>query len=179
MNEELSSTQKRVNVMKRKASVQHTRHERDYILDQSALGLKPSQIQSQWDGADPPGLDYIHGVVNDERRRSRLNLPEYEALHELCETMAGKRVMLCMVPDPDLDPAGVTSDLPIGALHLVMCCTIEMIDRVCDCLGLGIDTKWRTCEGGKGQFGFRFLLLFVPSKFLTLRVRVLGAQGAV
>jgi hypothetical protein len=133
---------------KRKGAAQYTEADRDRILERSALGLQPSTIQAEW-GAHAPGLDYIHGVVNNERRRTRLNLPPYEAMHELCQRDNGKRVMLYLVADPDLDPRHrSSSSVPLAALHLVMCADIDMVDSIIMAVGLGIDTKWRTCEGG-------------------------------
>ena len=148
LNQELKCKIRSANVLKRKATDKHTHSERETILDCLAAGLQASQIQSQWVG-EPPDLDYIHSVINAERVRSRVNLPEYEALQSMCESAAGKRVMLCLIPDPQLDPSETPSELPFEALHLVMCCTLTMVDRLCECIGIGIDTKWRTCEGGK------------------------------
>ena len=107
--------------------------------------FQAAQIQSEWQGdaaEPPPHLDYIHGVINDEKRRTRLDMPEYQALDVLCQRDNGKCVMLYMVPDPELDPNDTSSDLPLGALHLVMCCTVptpdkEVARKSFSCLSLG------------------------------------------
>lgn len=55
-----------------------------------------------------------------------------------------QRVMLYLVNDPDVNPDDYIDGyaLPCGALHLVMCATIPMIDALCMATGIGVDTKW-------------------------------------
>ena len=38
--------------------------------------------------------------------------------------------------------------MPIGALHMVVCATIAMVDLLLTAIGIGIDTKWRTRTDG-------------------------------
>ena len=98
----------------------------------------------------PPPLGYIQQVIDEERRRTRARLPPYEAVHLMCRDLLAEqhRVILYLVPDPDLDPADFTSGLgvPVGALHIVVCSTPEMIESVRTAQALGADTKWRTRE---------------------------------
>ena len=100
----------------------------------------------------PPPLGYIQQVIDEERRRTRAGLPPYEAVHLMCRDLLAEqhRVILYLVPDPDLDPADFTGGLgvPVGALHIVVCSTPEMIESVRTAQALGADTKWRTREGG-------------------------------
>ena len=91
-------------------------------------------------------------MIDEERRRTRAGLPPYEAVHLMCRDLLAEqhRVILYLVPDPDLDPADFTGGLgvPVGALHIVVCSTPEMIESVRTAQALGADTKWRTREGG-------------------------------
>ena len=146
LHEQVLDQERVVRLAAMASSTQHSRAVRDQILQLMACGCAPSEIQSRWniEASPMPTLMYIHGVVNEERRRGRLALPPYEAMHVMCKDMADDRkVMLYLVADPNAD-----STDSVDALHLVMCCTPSMIDRLRGANGLGLDTKWRTCEGG-------------------------------
>jgi hypothetical protein len=97
-----------------------------------------------------PPLEAIQYTMDNERRRTRCGLEAYESVHWMCRDLlvSQQRVMLYLVNDPVVNPDNYTdgSALPFGALHLVMCATIAMIDTLCMATGIGVDTKWRTRE---------------------------------
>ena len=97
-----------------------------------------------------PPLEAIQYTMDNERRRTRCGLEAYEAVHWMCRDLLADqhRVMLYLVSDPDVNPDDYADGfaLPVGALHLVMCATIAMIDALCKATGIGVDTKWRTRE---------------------------------
>ena len=97
-----------------------------------------------------PPLEAIQYTMDNEWRRTRCGLEAYEAVHWMCRDLLAsqQRVMLYLVNDPDVNPGDYTDGyaLPCGALHLVMCATIAMIDVLCKATGIGVDTKWWTRE---------------------------------
>ena len=151
VHEEILVQERAVRVAAIGAGVRHSQAERDKILELMAYGCAPSEIQSRWNShvdGECPELMYIHGVVNEQRRRGRLAMPPYEAIHVMCKHLAtDQKVMLYMSADDTLDPDSDSSD-DVRALHLVMCCTLEMVDQLVGADGIGLDAKWRTCEGG-------------------------------
>ena len=73
-------------------------------------------------------------MIDEERRRTRARLPPYEAVHLMCRDLLAEqhRVILYLVPDPDLNPADFTGGLgvPVDALHIVVCSTPAMVDAL-------------------------------------------------
>ena len=68
----------------------------------------------------PPPLSYIQQVIDRERRDTRAGLPQYEALHLMCRDLLAEehRVILYLVPDPNLDPTDFTGGRSGADLHV-------------------------------------------------------------
>ena len=58
-------------------------------------------------------------------------------------------MILYMVLDPAIDPADYEDvSVPVGALHIVVCSTPAMVDKLTTAHGIGVDTKWWTSKSG-------------------------------
>ena len=118
------------------------------------------------------GNMHIQYTMDNERRRTRCGLEAYEVVHWMCRDLLADqhRVMLYLVSDPDVNPDDYADGfaLPVGALHLVMCATIAMIDALCKevlvvqrdiCSGLrdrfvrDLGRRWALCSFERVDFG--------------------------
>jgi hypothetical protein len=150
MRQQLGNAQYRFRVLKRgleaeavRQNVSKATHEK--ILELSSMGINAGHIQMRL-GEDAPRREYIRGVINKERRRTRLQTPPYEAVHTLALADQG-RIILYLVADPKVTVPD-NSTLPVGATHLVMIATAEMVDFLAHATGIGLDAKWRTRDDG-------------------------------
>ena len=131
----------------------YSKGERLRILELYSLGNLALEIQALLPEDPPrPPLDYIQTTIDNERRRTRAGLPAYEALHLMCRDILAeaeeKIVMLYLVDDPAVNPDDYPKGLglPVTALQIVVCATVDMVDSMLSAEGIGIDTKWRTRE---------------------------------
>ena len=156
---EVAAKQQEVKRNKRKTHDSHPKVVRDEILRLHKLGIDPAKIQAELQLSvcgGSPHLSYIHTVVNNERRRMRMQMPAFEAVDWMCrKVLAGQqRVILYHVADPAILPEDYAhSPAPPGAMYLVVCSTMSMISRLQEACGLGLDTKWRTNETGNCLLG--------------------------
>ena len=76
--------------------------------------------------------------MDNFRKRSRPNLAQFEAVHEMCTTKLADRheVMLYLRNDPSINPDTwdkKKKKLPAAALHMVVICTPRMLDLLITC----------------------------------------------
>ena len=152
LRSEIGDAERELHEAQRDARPTLTSVQRSEVHRLMSEGHMASTIQSMLahTSEPPPTVDAIHYTMDNEWWRTRCGLEAYEAMHWMCRDLLAdqQRVMLYLVHDPDIDPDDYPNGLglPVGALHLVMCATVDMVDALSKANGIGVDTKWRTWE---------------------------------
>ena len=158
LQQSVDTKQREYDSAKRKTREPHSQEQRNKILALALHGHGPAAILARLP-APKPDLAYVHSVVNNERRRTGPQKPQFEAVKQMCRDLLGESGMVILFhPDSQsIDPARYPIDtngvikgkVPCEAMHCVVMSTIERIDHMLHADGIGSDVKWRTCEAGK------------------------------